>query len=45
METLCRWCACLAAPLAFVLGNMDAPAHSVAYSHVELSAAVQVSDR
>ncbi|WP_156745670.1 hypothetical protein [Mycobacterium sp. ACS4054] len=33
METLCRCCACLAAPLALVLGNMDAPQHSVAEAY------------
>ncbi|WP_156751775.1 hypothetical protein [Mycobacterium sp. E2497] len=32
METLCRGCACLAITFAFVLGDIDAPAHSVADS-------------
>ncbi|WP_158086681.1 hypothetical protein [Mycobacterium scrofulaceum] len=35
METLCRGCACLAITFAFMLGGLDAPAHSVADSNTQ----------
>lgn len=45
METLCLGCACFAITSAFVLGGINASAHSVAQSNPHPTAAAQVSDR